>query len=139
VRTAAPRVAFGTAPEWLIVGAVLDLAAPRSDRQDWSRTSLSEEAGGQITRTDILQSLAAHFLALLHTWQEEGFRQVHDQWLFRAEGREAPITIVHGGKSIQGRVLGLDESANLLIKTMDGRVQSLAYTECVDLIGREAP
>ena len=90
VRLAAPRVPASEIPAWLVVGAELDIAAPREDRQEWSRTSLGEEAGPDITRTDILQSLAAHFLTWLNTWQEEGFRPVHDQWLFRAEGREAP-------------------------------------------------
>ena len=86
VRIAAPSAPAAEVPAWLVVGAELDIAAPREDRQEWSKTSLSEEAGPDITRTDILQSLAAHFLTRLHTWQEEGFRPVHDQWLFRAEG-----------------------------------------------------
>ena len=94
-RCASPRRAWRPTPipAWLVVGAELDIAAPREERQDWSRTSLSEEAGPEITRTDILQSLAAHFLTWLNTWQEEGFRPVHDQWLFRAEGREAPVAV----------------------------------------------
>ncbi len=126
-------------PAWLVVGAELDIAAPREDRQEWSKTSLSEEAGPDITRTDILQSLAAHFLTRLHTWQEEGFRPVHDEWLFRAEGREAPITVAHGGESVEGQVLGLDESANLLLRTAAGKVRSLAYIDSADLIGPDAP
>ena len=38
----------------------------------------------------------------LNTWQDEGFRPVHDQWLFRAEGREAPVTVAHGGERCRG-------------------------------------
>ena len=139
VRLAAARVPAAEIPAWLVVGAELDIAAPREDRQDWSKTSLSEEAGPDITRTDILQSLAAHFLTRLHTWQEEGFRPVHDEWLFRAEGREAPVTVAHGGERLEGRVLGLDESANLLLKTPAGKVRSLAYIDSADLIGPDAP
>ena len=118
VRLAAPSVPRPTRyrPGWSSAPSSTS-PSPREDRQDWSRTSLSEEAGPEITRTDILQSLAAHFLTWLNTWQDEGFRPVHDQWLFRAEGREAPITIVHGRASVEGQVLGLDESANLLVKT----------------------
>src|ERR1700704_2320377 len=59
VRLAAPSVPAAEVPAWLAVGADLDIAAPRKDRQEWSRTSLSEEAGPDITRTDVLQSLAA--------------------------------------------------------------------------------
>ena len=138
VRLAAARVPADAIPAWLVVGSELDIAAPREDRRDWSKTSLSEEAGPEITRTDILQSLAAHFLTRLHTWQDEGFRPVHDEWLFRAEGREAPVTVEYGGENVEGRVLGLDESANLLLKTSAGTVRSLAYVDSADLMGPDA-
>jgi BirA family transcriptional regulator, biotin operon repressor / biotin---[acetyl-CoA-carboxylase] ligase len=133
VRMAAPRVPLGTVPEWLVVGANPDPAAPREERQDWSRTSLSEEAGSDITRSDILQSVTAHFLTWLNTWQEEGFRPVHDQWLFRAEGREKLAVVAHGAEGIEGRVRGLDESANLLLETDSGKVRCLAFIDSVDL------
>lgn len=138
VRLAAPRVPATQVPAWLVVGAELDVAAPRQERQEWSRTSLAEEAGEDITRTDVLQSLAAHFLTWLNIWQDEGFRPVHDQWLFRAEGREAPIAIAHAGQTLEGQVLGLDEGANLLVKTSAGKAQSLAFLDCIDLIGPNA-
>jgi BirA family transcriptional regulator, biotin operon repressor / biotin---[acetyl-CoA-carboxylase] ligase len=138
VRLAAARVPADAIPAWLVVGSELDIAAPREDRRDWSKTSLSEEAGPDITRTDILQSLAAHFLTRLHTWQDEGFRPVHDEWLFRAEGREAPIAVARGGENVEGQVLGLDESANLLLKTSAGKVRSLAYIDSADLMGPDA-
>jgi BirA family transcriptional regulator, biotin operon repressor / biotin---[acetyl-CoA-carboxylase] ligase len=139
VRIAAPSVPAAEIPAWLVVGAELDVAAPREDRQEWSRTSLSEEAGPDITRTEILQSLAAHFLTRLHTWQEEGFRPAHDEWLFRAEGREEPVTVAHGGERVEGQVLGLDEGGNLLLKTSAGMVRSLAFIDSVDLIEPDAP
>lgn len=134
VRIAVADVPAAAIPPWLVVGAELDVAAPREERQEWSRTSLGEEAGPEITRTDVLQSLAAHFLTWLNTWQEEGFRPVHDQWLFRAEGREAPVALAYGGESVQGQVLGLDEGANLLVKTAAGTVRSLAFIDSVDLV-----
>jgi len=139
VRIAAHSVPVVEMPAWLVVGAELDVAAPRQDRQEWSKTSLEEEAGPGITRTDILQSLAAHFLTRLHTWQEEGFRPVHDEWLFRAEGREAPVTVAYGAERLEGQVLGLDESANLLLRTSAGKVRSLAYIDSADLIEPDAP
>jgi BirA family transcriptional regulator, biotin operon repressor / biotin---[acetyl-CoA-carboxylase] ligase len=133
VRVATHRMPAVQVPDWLVVGAGLQIAAPREERQDWSHTSLDEEAGAGITRTDILQSLAAHFLTWLNLWQDEGFRPVHDQWLFRAEGREAPIRIAQSGGSIEGQVLGLDEGANLLLKTPGGETRSLSFLEHVEM------
>ena len=135
VRVACPRVALDQVPEWLVVGARLDLAA-QDEREDWSQTSLDEEAGPGITRSDILQSLAAHFLTRLNAWQDDGFRPVHDQWLFRAEGREAPTVVEHAGEKIEGLVLGLDEGGNLIIKTTAGKTRSLSFLDCVEMAGR---
>jgi biotin-(acetyl-CoA carboxylase) ligase len=134
VRLAGPRVPADQVPDWLVVAASLEIAAPRKERSDWSQTSLAEEAESEITRTDVLQSLAAHFLVWVNTWEEEGFRPVHDRWLFRAEGRATPISIRHAGGCSEGEVLGLDEGANLLVKTAAGKVESLAFDDHVDLI-----
>jgi biotin-(acetyl-CoA carboxylase) ligase len=134
VRLGAPRARADATPEWLVVSAGLDIQAPREERREWSRTSLAEEAGADITRTDVLQSLAAHFLTWLNTWQDDGFRPVHDQWLFRAEGRESPATFSHRNTRVEGQVLGLDESANLLLKTAAGKVESLAFLDHVDFV-----
>jgi len=141
VRLAAPGAALAEVPRWLVAGAELDIAAPRKERTEWSRTSLEEEAGRGLTRTDILQSLSAHFLTWLNIWQEEGFRPVHDQWLFRAEGREAPARFARGREEIEGRVVGLDEGAGLLLETGAGRVQSLDLLPHVEVAepSRAAP
>jgi biotin-(acetyl-CoA carboxylase) ligase len=134
VRIAAASTADERPPPWLVVGVSLAIAADE-DRRDWSSTSLAEEAGPDITRTDVLQSLAAHFLAWLNIWQEDGFRPVHDRWLFRAEGREEPASVVNGAETIKGQVLGLDEGANLLIKPSAGGVRTLRFADHVSLEG----
>jgi len=135
VRAGAPRVALDARPPWLVVGMDLQITAPKvRGAPDFSTTSLAEMAGPDITRTAILQSLAAHFLTWLNIWQDDGFRPVHDQWLFRAEGREAPIAVAHRGGTIEGVVLGLDEGADLLIRPAQGKVQSLAFIDAVELV-----
>ena len=64
---------------------------------------------------------------------------MHDQWLFRAEGREEPIAVARAGQTIECQVVGLDESADLLLKTAGGKVCSLAYIDSADLIEPDAP
>jgi biotin-(acetyl-CoA carboxylase) ligase len=136
VRVAAARVAPGETPPWLVVGAALQIAAPRGERQDWSATSLAEEAGPEIDRSAILQSLPAHFLTWLNIWQDEGFRPVHDHWMARALGREAPVVFADGKDRAEGLVVGLDEGANLLVKPARGKMRSLAFVDSVELIGQ---
>ena len=135
-----PRVPASEIPAWLVVGAELDIAAPREDRQEWSRTSLSEEAGPDITRTDILQSLSAHVLTWLNTWQEEGFRPVHDQWLFRAEGREEPNAVAHRGETYRRPSPGSRrERQSAAQDDRRATVRSLSYIDSADLIDPDAP
>lgn len=133
VRIAAPRVDPAMRPDWLVVAAELDIAS-EEERQDWSRSALHEEAGTEITRTDILQSLTAHFLTWLNIWSDDGFRPVHDQWLFRAVGRDKPVALEQGGETIEGLVAGLDESANLLVQTAAGKVRSVSFLDHVTFL-----
>jgi biotin-(acetyl-CoA carboxylase) ligase len=133
VRLACPRIALDRTPAWLVVGASLEIVGP-DEREDWTCTSLTEEAGQRISRSEILQSLAAHFLAHLNAWHDDGFAPVHDQWLFRAEGREAPTTIEHAGERVEGQVLGLDQGVNLILKTAAGRTHRLAFVDCIEMI-----
>lgn len=133
VRLACPRIPLDRTPAWLVVGAELDIVGPE-ERDDWSFTSLADEVGEKISRTDILQSLAAHFLTRLHAWEDDGFGRVHDQWLFRAEGREAPTAIEHAGERIEGQVLGLDRGANLLLRTAGGGTRGLAFVDCIEMV-----
>ncbi len=134
VRLACPSGRADGVPAWLAVGAVLDLAAPKRQRKDWSRTSLDEEAGPGVSRTEVLEGLAAHFLKWLNTWTEDGFRPVRDHWLFRAHGREAPTTFTVRGDSVEGQVIDLDEAANVVLKTAAG-VQRLSYIDAVERLG----
>jgi biotin-(acetyl-CoA carboxylase) ligase len=136
VRIAAPRGPLDQAPAWLVVGVKLSIAGKRKgDRQREPQTvPIGEIVGSQISRTDVLQSLAAHFLTWLDIWHDEGFRPVHDHWLFRAVGREAPVRIVQGAASVEGLVLGLDEAANLMIKPGTEPVRGLPFLPHVELL-----
>jgi BirA family transcriptional regulator, biotin operon repressor / biotin---[acetyl-CoA-carboxylase] ligase len=117
VTLAAPSTDATAIPAWLVVGIELTIA-PNTRVEPGERpheTSLDEE-GSSVTRTDLIEALSTRLLAWLHTWQTDGFRPIHDQWLFRTQGREADIVI----EGVQGRVLGLDDNGNLVLKPSDG-------------------
>jgi BirA family transcriptional regulator, biotin operon repressor / biotin---[acetyl-CoA-carboxylase] ligase len=133
VRIAAPRVPASEVPNWLVVGAEIAIAAPPGERRDWSTTSLAEEAGGGITRSDVLRSLAAHFLTWLNTWQERGFPPVHAHWLLRAEGRLRPVRMADRGGDLEGQVIGLSDNGDLRLRDGLGKVHGLAFIDHVEL------
>jgi biotin-(acetyl-CoA carboxylase) ligase len=125
VTLAAPRCAANAVPDWLALAVTLALRADNGREPGETRdaTTLGEEGLADATRTDVLESLAPRLLAWVHTWSEDGFRPIHDQWLFRAFGRDQEITI--GG--VSGRVVGLDEAAGVMLRGGDGRISALPY------------
>lgn len=110
-------------PRWLVLGAGIALRGDTGDADpghDPGRTTLYEEGAGELNRTDLVESFCRHLLTWIHTWQEEGFRPVHQAWLFRADGRDREIEIGYRGARMKGVFTGLDDDGNLLLKTADG-------------------
>lgn len=76
-------------PDWLVVGLVLRLTPAAGSGEPGERpdhTSLAAEGGGDLSRSEILQSFAAHVLAWLDIWTHEGFGPVRDRWRAREYG-----------------------------------------------------
>lgn len=127
-RAALPAgAAPGDVPDRLVVG--LDVKMRRGDHDeepghDLARTTLEDEGCGDITRTELIESLCRHFLVWVHTWNDDGFKPVHDAWMARAEGREEEVTLKFGGAEHHGHFLGIDEEGNMLLKTGDGGATS---------------
>jgi BirA family biotin operon repressor/biotin-[acetyl-CoA-carboxylase] ligase len=121
-------------PAWLVVGFSLWLVHDFGGKEPGEaagETSLAEEGAGELTRTDILQSFAAHFLTWLNIWQDDGFRPVQDSWIGRAEGREASTEIVQSEERIHGLVLGLDDDAGLIVKPDTGASRVLPLLDAL--------
>jgi BirA family transcriptional regulator, biotin operon repressor / biotin---[acetyl-CoA-carboxylase] ligase len=123
-------------PEWLVVGFSLWLVHDFGGKElgeALGETSFAEEGAGELTRTDILQSFAAHFLTWLNVWQDDGFRPVHESWIGRVEGREAAAEIVHGAERIHGRVIGLDAEAGLIVRPDTGGRRVLPLLDALEV------
>ena len=138
-RAGKARVAIGPegddgAPAWLVVG--LDLVLKRDGGRyepgaDPDNTALQEEGCGEVTRTELVESVSRHFLTWVHTWNEEGFRSVHENWLARAEGWQEDISLDWAGEHHAGKFLTIDDEGNLLLKGEAGMV-SLPVSEAVE-------
>lgn len=80
-------------------------------------TVLHEEGCGEIDRTQIIESWSRHFLTWLDSWEQEGFKAVQENWMFRAKKRNQLLSIKTKTAIYQGKVIGLDEEGGLLLKS----------------------
>ena len=140
---ASAQCGLSDVPRWLVIGLRLQIKHDRHDREPGEmldRTCLVEEGiGADLTRSDIIQSLASYWMAGLNNWLDEGLSGCHERWVFRAEGREEPVTIHHLGETKSGTVLGLDDEAGLLLRPDTGEAMlSLSYEPYVRRLGAMA-
>ncbi len=106
-------------PDWLVVGIELNLQEPQSEIEPGDHvhiTTLFEEGGGELDRSQILQSLSAHILTWINIWQDDGFPAVHDQFIGRVEGHLHGAAIATLDGPVDAKVLGLSDEMELLIK-----------------------
>lgn len=108
-----------TVPDWMVlsvdVAVTLDLSVENPGELP-DRTTLHEEGAGEVTSIGLLESVSRHFLTWLDTWIHDGFKDIHENWVGRAAGKDADITIHHNGEALSGRFAGMDEDGNLLFR-----------------------
>lgn len=138
MRAALPAAAAeGNVPDWLVVGLRVRLSREDLDYEpghDLENTTLDQEGCGEITRTALIESVARHFLVWVHTWNEEGFKPVHDAWLPRAEGYNGQVTVNLSGSEHNGEFIGLDDEANMLMKLSTGKTIALPLLDAVERV-----
>ena len=84
--------------------------------QNLTRTVLHEEGGGELDRTGIIESWARHFTAWVDTFEQDGFKPVHENWLFRAARRNETVIVKTAAGDETGQLTGMDEKGGLLVK-----------------------
>lgn len=126
----------GAVPRWIVVGLsvrLFDTTAPDFEPgQMPDRTTLAEEGAGELDVSDMISSLSRHWLTWINRWESDGFRPVHDAWLYRADGYQQTATFPTANGEVTGTFLGLDEEGNLLLKLpppADGEVRVLSLAE----------
>lgn len=124
-------------PDWLVVA--VDVRIARTDRSrepghDLEHTTLEDEGCGDVTRTQLVESVCRHFLVWVHTWNEDGFKPVHDAWIPRAENHNETVAVIHAGADYSGRFLGIDDEGNMLLKPEQGDVVALPLLDAVERV-----
>lgn len=134
VRLGSPAdTALDAVPPWLVLGCEVQVRHPGTGVEPGERpteTCLAEEGAGDLSRTDVVEALAPRLLAWLSTWQDDGFRPIHEQWRFRVVGRDSETTI--DGRSV--RIVGLDDEGGLLVRAGDGAVSVVPYLAHVERV-----
>ncbi len=116
------------APHWIVLGlkaTLQDEGASPDPGLNPDKTSFVEEGCGDIAATQLVESFAHHLLTWFHTWEEDGFRPVHEAYVFRADHYRKEASFTHGGSQVSGTFIGLDDNGAALLKQADGTVTSL--------------
>ena len=110
-------------PDRLVVGVNIKMRRDHLDEEpghDLAHTTLEDEGCGDLTRTELIESVCRHFLVWVHTWNDDGFKPVYEAWMARAAGREEEVTLKFEGREHRGHFLGIDEEGNMLLRADDG-------------------
>ncbi len=122
-RIAMAETRSGEPPTWLVVGVTLRLLPEAGEDEPGlnpDRTNLWEEGCGELTCLQLVESFSRHLLTWINTWEDDGFKPVHETWVARAQAFEGDYALDWNGARLSGRFMTLDEGGNMLLKTDDG-------------------
>jgi BirA family transcriptional regulator, biotin operon repressor / biotin---[acetyl-CoA-carboxylase] ligase len=126
-------------PEWLVISMELRMRLPPDADEPGKTpevTTLADEGCEDLSNLDIMGSFARHFLTWLNIWEDDGFRQINQSWIGRAEGNAAPAG--HRGLGNLATVSGMDEDGNLLVRDRTtGQVHALGLLDVIETAHKE--
>jgi BirA family biotin operon repressor/biotin-[acetyl-CoA-carboxylase] ligase len=117
-----PRVNFA------IVGIGININMNIEDFDESFRelsTSLKEETGGVVSRSDVAVELYEHFEKWHRIWIRKGFTPIKEAWLSysRMIGKQAQV--VFQGDVKTGEVIGIDEYGALILQDEKGKLKRI--------------
>lgn len=118
-------------PAWMVVGLDVRLAPNFADMnpgENYHVTTFWDEGCGDITRTDLLESVARHLVNAIHTWSEDGFKPIHEQWLGRLN-KDARLSRELASQDT--KFVGLDEVGNGLL-SVQGTTTSRSVIDALE-------
>ncbi|MEM9278789.1 MAG: biotin/lipoate--protein ligase family protein [Pseudomonadota bacterium] len=122
-------------PAWMIAGMNIAIKPDRVEHDPGihaDQTTMWDEGCGDISRTELLESVARHIVNWIHTWSEDGFKPVHEQWNGRLNEKQQLVSGV-----VDGDFVGLDETGNVLIKT-GGEITSVSTLDTLITVQNNA-
>ncbi len=121
-------------PNWIILNLNVAIMPDKTDDDPGKNadTTMWDEGCGNISRTQLLESVSRHIVNWIHTWNEDGFKPIHNQWIGRISEREKtePVLAI-------AEYIGLDERGDALIKAGD-KVTGLSTQIALQTIRKHA-
>lgn len=101
------------ADDALVLGVGINVVA-HPEGTPYPATSI-REAGGTGTAEDVLAAFCASFQARLDRWRAGGMAELRADWLARAEGLGAPVSVDIEGARFDGIFRGIDPTGALVL------------------------
>lgn len=119
----APELDEAGAPLWLALGLVVAVQPEEEGAEPGvylDRTTLANEGAVDLTVKEWAEAFARHLLVWIHTWEDSGFRQIHQNWWGRHDPKATGFSWEQNGVRLSGRPIGLDEHGSLLLESEAG-------------------
>ena len=124
-------------PDWMAVSLDVQMMPDFVDPNPGETadiTTMWDEGCGDVTRNELLESIARHTVALIHTWSEDGFSPIHQQWMGRLFTNQKMAGAVEN--AVNGGLVGLDESGNAILSG-DKDADGFPVLDALDVLRRD--
>ena len=118
-------------PDWMVLSVEISLTPSFIDQnpgENYDYTTLWDEGCADITGIELLESTSRHLVNVIHTWSEDGFKPIHEQWCGRLNKTNAIAPSLNGKDKT---FVGIDEVGNGLLR-IDGKTRSIAVLAALD-------
>lgn len=116
-----------------VIGLGLNLYLPEQEaseiEQDWVDIKQILGTSNQLSRNQLLATLIEQLLSVTAHYTEQSFAQYRDEWRQYDCMQGQQVSLFMGNRKIDGTVQGINDDGLLLLKTLDGQVQSFASGE----------
>lgn len=83
-------------------------------------TTALADAGAVVDVATLAETIASEFAVRRTRWGRQGFLPIREEWLALAHPVGTPLWVTNGGKTVEGRFVGLDPHGALLLEGVDG-------------------
>lgn len=122
---------------WLIVGIGVNVRWSPGAGVGYPTTDLLACGLADARAGRVLDALTGVLGGALATWEEAGFAPFRERWLARAAGLGDALELRSGRRTVRGRLVGVDATGAVVLRTDRGGTASFAAGELV--LGPDAP